>query len=159
MVEAAEGRPAEATEALLQFPARITWPQYLGYDYAAPVRALISAGQIDGAQEWLAAARAGVPRAQHGEVASRAIIAEALGHLDEAARLYADATSRWEAFLMPYEQALSLLGRGRCLIKLGQLHDAAPVLRQARKMFDQLGATPALAETETLVRRATALSS
>jgi hypothetical protein len=33
------------------------------------------------------------------------------------------------------------------------------VLRQARDLFDQLGATPAITETDTLLQHATALTS
>jgi class 3 adenylate cyclase/tetratricopeptide (TPR) repeat protein len=159
MVEAAEGRPSAATTALTRVPSEGIWPPYLGSYHPQPVRALVAAGNNAAAHEWITAAPAAMPRGKHGEVASRAILAEALGHLDQAARLHADAASRWSTFHMPYEQALSLLGGGCCLLRLGQPHDAAPVLRQAREIFDQLGATPALAETDTLLRQATALTS
>ena len=57
------------------------------------------------------------------------------------------------------EHAFALQGNGRCLISLGRPHEAAPVLHQARALFDRLGATPALAETDALLAQATALSS
>ena len=50
-------------------------------------------------------------------------------------------------------------GHGRCLINLGHPHDAAPILQHARELFTRLRAAPALAETDTLLRQTTALSS
>ena len=158
MIEAAEGRPSAATTALTRVPSEGIWPPYLGVYHPQPVRALVAAGDNAAAHKWIAAAPAATPRGKHGEVASRAILAEAVGHLDQAARLHADAASRWSTFHMPYEQALSLLGAARCLLQLSQPH-ATPALRQARETFDQLGATPAVAETDTLLRQATALTS
>jgi tetratricopeptide (TPR) repeat protein len=159
MIEAAEGRPAEATSALVRVPSEGLWPAWLGIFHPQPVRALVATGNNTAADEWITAALAEMPRTKHGAVASRAILAEALGHLDQAASLHADAASRWGAFRMPYEQALSLLGHGRCLLQLGRPDEAAPILRQAREILDELGATPTLAETDVLIRQATALAS
>ena len=44
-------------------------------------------------------------------------------------------------------------------IQLDQPHQATTVLHEAHEHFTQLGALPALAETDTLLERATALSS
>jgi hypothetical protein len=52
---------------------------------------------------------------------------------------------------MPYEEAHALLGEGRCLMALDRAPEAEPVLRQAREIFERLGAKPALAETEELL--------
>jgi hypothetical protein len=88
-----------------------------------------------------------------------AAIAEAAGDHQAAAGSYADAAQRWEQFGVIPEHAYALLGHGRCLINLGQPHEAAPTLHLARALFDQLGAMPALAETDALLEQATALSS
>ncbi len=55
----------------------------------------------------------------------------------------------------------SLLGQGRCPIALGRYAEAAPVLQQARIIFEGLHATPALAlaDIDNLLGEATALSS
>jgi len=57
------------------------------------------------------------------------------------------------------EQAFALLGQGRCLIGLALPTEAAPVLEQAREIFERLRAAPALTEIDALLERATALSS
>ena len=57
------------------------------------------------------------------------------------------------------EQAFALLGHGRCLLALGRDADATQTLLQARDIFQELQATPALAETDGLLQQATALSS
>ena len=88
-----------------------------------------------------------------------AALAEARGDHQAAADGYADAAGRWERFGVIPEHAFALQGNGRCLINLGQPHEAAPVLHQARALFDRLGAIPALAETDALLAQATALSS
>ena len=79
--------------------------------------------------------------------------------LQAAADAYADAAERWERFGVVPEQAFALLGQGRCLVGLSRPTEAAPVLQQAREIFERLQAAPALAETDALLQQATALSS
>ncbi len=52
------------------------------------------------------------------------------------------------------EQAFALLGQGRCLLGLARATEAAAVLHRAREIFERLGATPALAETDALLAAA-----
>jgi hypothetical protein len=85
--------------------------------------------------------------------------AEARGDHQAAADGYADAAQRWDVFGVIPEHAYALQGHARCLITLGRPNEAAPILHQARALFDQLGAAPALAETDTLLQQAVALSS
>jgi hypothetical protein len=99
------------------------------------------------------------PYAHHALISADAAVSEHRGDHQAAADGYADAAGRWERFGVVPEYAFALLGHGRCLISLGQPHEPAPVLHQARALFDQLGATPALAETDDLLAQATALSS
>jgi tetratricopeptide (TPR) repeat protein len=99
------------------------------------------------------------PYAHHALITTTAALAEARGDRQAAADGYANAAERWEQFGVIPEHAYALQGHGRCLINLGQPHEAAPTLRQARALFDQLGAVPALAETDALLEQATALSS
>ena len=99
------------------------------------------------------------PLAEHALTSARAALAEAHGHHQAAAERYADAAQRWRTFGVVPEQAFALLGQGRCLVALGHLTEAAQPLSQARDIFQELQAAPALAETDALLQQATALSS
>jgi class 3 adenylate cyclase/tetratricopeptide (TPR) repeat protein len=125
----------------------------------ALVRTAVGLNQHDTAQSLAMDYRPHTPYAQHALITTTAALAEASGDHDAAADGYADAAGRWERFGVIPEHAYALQGHGRCLINLGQPHEAAPVLHQARALFDRLGAIPALAETDTLLEQATALSS
>jgi class 3 adenylate cyclase/tetratricopeptide (TPR) repeat protein len=125
----------------------------------ALVRTAVGLNQHDTAQSLAMDYRPHTPYAQHALITTTAALAEASGDHDAAADGYADAAGRWERFGVIPEHAYALQGHGRCLINLGQPHAAAPVLHQARALFDRLGAIPALAETDTLLEQATALSS
>jgi hypothetical protein len=50
----------------------------------------------------------------------QAVVAEAEGHLGHAADQYAEAAERWRDYGHMPEQALGLLGQGRCLLTLGR---------------------------------------
>jgi class 3 adenylate cyclase/tetratricopeptide (TPR) repeat protein len=80
-----------------------------------------------------------------------AILAEARGDLTVAVPAYSDAAGRWERFGDVIEQAFALLGEGRCLVALSRAAEASPALRQAQEIFEELGAAPALAETNALL--------
>ena len=80
-----------------------------------------------------------------------AIAAQAAGHHHEALGLFRDAVERWRACSDPYEQAHSLLGQSRCLIALERPAEAVEPLSEARELFAQLGAVPALGETQALL--------
>ena len=84
--------------------------------------------------------------------------AETAGRHPEAAALYADAAERWERFTAVLEQAYALLGRGRCLTALADLHADRP-LRHARALFEEMGARLRIAECDSLIARAGKLSS
>ena len=99
------------------------------------------------------------PYAQHALVSAHAALAEADGEIETALTGYEDAADRWERFGVIPEQGFALLGQGRCLLGLSRATEATPVLRRARAVFERLQAVPALAETDTLVQEATALSS
>ena len=99
------------------------------------------------------------PYADHALITASAALAEARDDHQAAADGYADAAERWGRFGVVPEHAFALLGHSRCLVTLGQRHEAAPILQHARSLFDQLGAIPALAETDDLLAQATALSS
>jgi len=79
---------------------------------------------------------------------ARALLAEADGDLDGAARLHDQAADGWQAYGHRAEQAQALLGAGRCLRRLGR-PEAAARLREARAGFRRLGAGPLVQEAGT----------
>jgi len=95
---------------------------------------------------------------QHALAAAQAIQAEIGGKHAAAAGLYADAAERWGQFTNVLEQAHALLGQGRCLFALGDPTADQP-LREARRLFDRMGARPGVAECEALIAQASRLSS
>ena len=97
--------------------------------------------------------------AEHALVAANAALTEVREDLRAAAEAYADAADRWEQFGVVSEKGFALLGQGRCLLGLSRPNEASPVLQDAREIFERLQAAPALAETDTLLQEATALSS
>jgi hypothetical protein len=82
------------------------------------------------------------------------VLAEGVGELDEAYRLYDQAAERWKEFGYVLEQGQTLLGRARCLIALGRTAEATQPLSEARSIFAGLGAAPLEAEAERLLATA-----
>jgi class 3 adenylate cyclase/tetratricopeptide (TPR) repeat protein len=93
------------------------------------------------------------PYTDHSSVAARAALSEAAGELRIATDAYAEAANRWDRFGVLPEQAFALLGQGRSLLALHRPSEARPVLREAREIFERLGAAPALAETDALIQK------
>ena len=93
-----------------------------------------------------------LPVQQHVMATVGALLAEARGAHESAAAGFADAAARWRDFMVPYEEGHALLGQGRCLAALGRAPEAAAPLAAARVIFARLGAKPALAETDALLR-------
>ncbi len=116
------------------------------------VRTAVAIGDLRLAEEFVAAPEPRYPYDQHSVVSARAVTTEARGDLPAAAEQYADAAGRWERFGVVPEQAFALLGQGRCLLRLDRPTEARPILQRAREVFERLGATPALAETDALLR-------
>ena len=123
------------------------------------VRTALAINRPDLADQLTAGVEPRHPYTEHALVAANAALTEARGNPQRAADAYADAAARWEQFGVIPEHAYALLGQGRCLIALGNPTEATPVLRQARALFEQLHAAPAVAEIDTLLSQATALSS
>jgi class 3 adenylate cyclase/tetratricopeptide (TPR) repeat protein len=126
--------------------------------FPAMVRTALAIDGRELAQRLVAGFEHRSPYFEHARVAANASLAEARGD-PAAADVYADAADRWERFGVVPERGFALLGRGRCLVGLARPTEAAPVLREAREIFVQLSAAPAIAETDALLREATALSS
>jgi len=123
------------------------------------VRTALDIGDAELAQRLVIGVEPRDPYAEHARIAANAALAEAREDLKEAADAHAHAADRWERFGVVPEQALALLGEGRCLLGLSRPTEASAVLRRARQIFERLGAAPALAETDALLQQATALTS
>ena len=119
------------------------------------VRGALSIDDLSLAERLLAGVEPRHPYNEHALTAAHAALAE--HHGDHTAA--ADAATRWEQFGVVPELAHALLGQGRCLLALGRTTSATAVLQQARVIFDDLHATPALGEIDRLLGDATALSS
>ena len=123
------------------------------------VRTALAVGNLELAQRLVAGVEPRTPYHEQALTTVNAALAENQGDLDAAAVGYADAAKRWQAFGVVPEQAFALLGQGRALTHLGRTSEATPVLQQAREIFQNLQAAPALAEVDQLLQQATALSS
>ena len=160
IARAALGQEDAAAALLAEIAASPGMRRQLTYAmYLSPlVRAALSIGDGAVARRLVEGVEAAYPFAAHALVTTGAAFAESDGDLATAAAAYSDAASRWAAFRIPYEQALSLLGARRCLIGLGRSAEAAPGLRAARELFARLGAVPALAETDALLEQTASLA-
>ncbi len=83
--------------------------------------------------------------------ASRAQVSEARGELVSAASAYRDAAERWAALGAGLEQAYAVFGEGRCLAALVD-PSAETTLREARRLFEEMGAAPRVAECDAAAR-------
>jgi len=150
-------RQGETTASLLTeaetFPGARDTPYYTAL-LPAMVRTALGIGNADLAERLVSGVELRSLYAEHALVAANAALTEARGDLQSAAAAYADAADRWERFGVVPEQAFALLGHGRCLLGLSRPTEAAPVLQHAREIFERLGATPALAETDALLASA-----
>lgn len=123
------------------------------------VRTAVAIGQVELAERLARRSSLGIPYAEHALVAARAALAEAHGQVEAAATGYAEAAARWEGFGGRSEQAMALLGWGRCLLRLAEPARAAAVLQDAREILASCGMRPALDEADSLLAEASALSS
>jgi class 3 adenylate cyclase/tetratricopeptide (TPR) repeat protein len=158
---AAEARAVEAPEearALLteleQAPGSREMPYY-ARQLAAIVRTALVTGDRALATRLADGLEPRYPLDEHALCATRAQLAEHAGDHAAAAGLYAEAAGRWREFGNVPERAHALLGRGRCLLALGEPRADEP-LREARDLFASMGYVPALAETELLLEQTAA---
>ena len=147
------GDPAAAVRLLREIESEPATRQDANYAAYLPamVRTALAAGEPDLANRLVSGFEARHPYGAHALVAADAALAEDRGDLADAAATYADAADRWERFGVIPEQAFALLGQGRCLVGLRRPAEALTVLREARDLFERLGAAPALAEIDALL--------
>jgi len=117
------------------------------------VRVCISAGRVELARRLMGIVRETAERNLLCLASARALVEEAEGRHEDAARHFAVAASSWKEYGSVLEHAHALLGEGRCLVRLGR-EEASDPLREAGSIFESLGAGPPLVEMEPWAARA-----
>jgi class 3 adenylate cyclase/tetratricopeptide (TPR) repeat protein len=115
------------------------------------VRALLTLGEISLARELCDQPKGPSWTHEATVLSTTAALLEVDGEIVEAGSRYALAATSWRRLTVLVEEAFALLGQGRCLIALDRPDAAIPVLERARDMFAEMGARPALTETEELL--------
>jgi predicted ATPase/class 3 adenylate cyclase len=160
MVAAATGNRREAAglarevESITQIGAMTYRTRYL----PELVAIALESEDTDLAETLLATEYRDTGRIGHAAVAARAIWAEARGNAAEALAMYEDAAARWNDHGFVSGRAESFFGAGRCLLSLGRASEASIRLGEARELFSELGALPAVARVDNALARATSVS-
>jgi len=105
---------------------------------AWPVRVAVASGELDLAAAFLEGSEHDSAWDLAARPGARALLAEARGR-GEAAGRYAEAAGRWAEYGSVVEQAYALLGLGRVV-------SDAKALREGQSIFDDLGASPVVAQ-------------
>ncbi len=144
----AAGRVVEALELTAE-PMRVITVKGIwlwAADIAqARVQALAAAGQCEEAVELVAAFAEGVrgrdaPRPRAALVTCQALLAEGRGRAADAAGLFDQAATAWQALPRPYDALLAREGRARCLLAAGQTEAGLVALRDVFQQLSDLGA-------------------
>ena len=152
----AQGRRQEARTMLTELDGHWTVRAEV-VAFPELIRTALALGETALAQRLVANLEPRTPMAQHASASARAQLAEAGDRHADAARLYGEAAERWREFGNVPERAYALLGRGRCLVAVGDAAAELP-LAEARDLFASMGYKPALAETEKLLAETLAKS-
>ena len=156
----ARGDRPGAAELLLELESSTRDRPFWTLLYLADIaRAANGCGDPGPAERLLAIARQSPERHGLGALAARAVLAEEAGRLEEAAGLHAEAASGWHAYGNVVEEAMANLGAGRTLARIGRGDASLEPLHAARETFSALAASPLQAEVDTLMGRASELSS
>jgi len=121
-------------------------PSKRAHELPQATRVAVAWGAADLARGMVPDGEPNYLRSQLCIASSEAILAEADGDVEGAARRYVEAAAGWAVYGDPYEEAHALVGAGRCLVALGRGDDAATHLGAARRRVVALGAQPLVAE-------------
>jgi tetratricopeptide (TPR) repeat protein len=154
LTEQARGKFAAAL-TMVEELAETTRDPFRANQVTDAVRICSAAGQLPLARKMLDAVPVAMARHRHALLTGQAVVSEAEGNFDQASERYAEAAEGWKDYGHVPEQALALLGHGRCLVTLGQPGADQP-LRDARNLFAGMDYEPALAETEALLEQTAA---
>ena len=154
LVKHAQGRPVAAGRLLDELSTATTGRSVWQWAKQLPdlVRLCVATGRVELAGDLVGRARVSAIRYRHARLTAQAVIAEASGNLDRAARAYHQAAARWADYGHLFERGRALLGLGRCLL-LQHRPEAHRHLQEAREVFTRLDARPLLAETDHLLSR------
>jgi class 3 adenylate cyclase/tetratricopeptide (TPR) repeat protein len=106
---------------------------------AQVVRVCLACGERDLADDLVANAKGLLLRDRRSIVAARPLVAESGGEFDAAERQYDEAAESWRAYDWPYEEAMALLGRARCLESLGRKKEAGAARARGAQILVALG--------------------
>jgi hypothetical protein len=140
-----------ALEFLEEFGPSVSHSPLHSQHLAEALRVCVAIGAVDLANGLLAGAETNTARGRALVVTGGAVIAEAQGDREEAARRYSDAVEQWSQYGCVLEHGQTLLGAGRCLIAAGRAAEAVGPLKTARSVFARLNATPLHREAERLL--------
>ncbi len=144
IVEHAEGDGAHALEHVREFEqtTRDGPTEYRELQSPEVIRLCLAHGEVELAAQVLGDRPVHVARTRHAVVTGKALLAEANGDLETAARLFAEAEGAWASYGNPFERAHALDGMARCLEALGRADGCADARREAARLFAGLGVPP-----------------
>ncbi|MBA3401327.1 MAG: AAA family ATPase [Actinobacteria bacterium] len=145
----AAGRRDEA--ARLAEEATAQSPYWRMHFAAEAARVAVDAGRPDIAERYLDQLEPRLPRHRNAVLTAGAVFAEARGDLASAAEQFAQAAEDWGGYGFVLERGHALLGRGRCLLQLGDQLEGVSCVNSARSIFAELGARPLVAECDALL--------
>ena len=149
LIKQAQGRSAAAGRLLDELGratnGRGAW--YWANHLPDLVRLCVATGRWELAGDLVDRAHSPAARHRHARRTAQAVMAEASGDLDRAARAYGQAATQWAEYGHLFERGRALLGLGRCFL-LQHRPEGQHHLQQAREVFSGLDARPLLAETE-----------
>jgi tetratricopeptide (TPR) repeat protein len=154
LVKHAQGRPVAAGRLLEELSTATTGRSVWQWAIQLPdlARRCAATGRVELAGDLVDRVRLPAARHRHARLTARAVIAEASGDLERAARAYRQAAAQWAAYGHLFERGRELLGLGRCLL-LQRRPEAEHHLQEARAVFSRLDARPLVAETDHLLSR------
>jgi tetratricopeptide (TPR) repeat protein len=145
-----DGDAVALLEELAEEAGRESYEMWGEYNRLDCIRLAIELGRVPLAEILLERSGTLTIRQQHAQVAGRALLAEATGDVEKALGLYEDAVRRWTEFGNIPEQGHALLGRGRCLLRLGE-SGARSVVQEAARVYRSLEAGPFIERAELLL--------
>jgi tetratricopeptide (TPR) repeat protein len=160
LVRQANGEPLEAMKLLAEGERLLRAnPEVAAWQLPDAMRLCIAARRPDRATKLLQSVEVQGPHQVLPVRTAEAILWEATGRVPEAVELYAEMALAWNRRGSRVEEALAILGQGRCWLELGRGEDARARLEEARDLLLVLAARPRIEEANELLGRATALSS
>jgi class 3 adenylate cyclase len=149
LAELGLGHPQEAGLLVDEVATR---PAYWRSHFAAEAaRIAVDSGRPEIATRYLQGLSPKLTRHQLALLTGEAVLAEAAGDARLAAERYAEAADGWAEYGFVLEHGHALLRRGRCLLGLQQPSEALASVAESRAVFQGLGASPLIAESDALL--------